>query len=359
MGLRHAVAASMLVLSGFLPAQAQQGQGIPGLHVKPVEVVDRTGFDRPLTAYTLMVPHHWQVTGGVVWNVGGGCNTSGYNFDWRAAAPDDSEGVALLPVVQWQSQPGGPCPQMSVRNAYDFLAAVTQQILPNAQILDYRQRPDLMQELQAMVSRQDYGSFVSEQTVDAGEVLIGYTENGREFRASMMVQLLMWRMTTPAMYGMPGIDMAGGMSLPGFVAAAPAGRLDLRVAEAIRKSIAPGPEWSQRIAQHHRVLNRQNAQHASRQSQITSQTYSEISDMIHQGYRDRDAIRDRGQRETTESIRGVETYNDPINGGTVQLDNTYNHAWQLNDGSYVLTNDPNFTPGVSLGLDGRLLQVTP
>ncbi|MGB5493945.1 MAG: hypothetical protein WBM97_05655 [Sedimenticolaceae bacterium] len=40
-------------------------------------------------------------------------------------------------------------------------------------------------------------------------------------------------------------------------------------------------------------------------------------------------------RERSEAIRGVETYNDPYYGRNVELDNTYNNAWQLNDGTYI------------------------
>lgn len=346
----------VLVSVGVLDANAQQA---PSLRVRPVDIVDRQGFGRPLTAYRIMVPHAWEPKGGVVWGWDGGCNRSGYNFDWRASNAGETEGVALLPVVNWQSQPGGPCPQMNVRNARDFLTIVTQKILPNARILDYRPRPDLMRELQALTSRQDYGSMAYETAVDAGEVLIGFQENGVDIRASIIAQIMLWRITTPEMYGMPGMDVSGGASLPGFVASAPVGRLDLRVSEAIRKSIQAGQEWSREIARHHATLNRQNRQHSSRMSQITSQTNNEISDIIHQGYRNREAIRDRGQRETTEMIMGVETYNDRVNGGTVQLDNTYSNAWQLDDGSYVLTDDHNFNPGVDLGMHGQLLQVTP
>ncbi len=120
--------------------------------------------------------------------------------------------------------------------------------------------------------------------MDAGEVLVEFTENGRDMRGTIAAQVMMWRMTTPEMYGILGIDVGGGTSLPAFAAVAPAGRLDLRVAELIRKSIRPGADWLQEIARHHAVLNRQNREHATRMSQITSQTNAEISDIIHQGY---------------------------------------------------------------------------
>jgi hypothetical protein len=68
---------------------------------------------------------------------------------------------------------------------------------------------------------------------------------------------------------------------------------------------------------------------------------------------------DRQQRETIEGIRGVETYNDPHYGGTVQLSNQYQHAWQLRDGSYLLTDDPSFDPARALNIQGTRLRPSP
>ena len=61
-------------------------------------------------------------------------------------------------------------------------------------------------------------------------------------------------------------------------------------------------------------------------------------------------------REASEAIRGVETYNDPYYGGTVQLDSSYEYAWQLNDGTYVLTNDASFEPYAATSQEGQLLE---
>ena len=64
------------------------------------------------------------------------------------------------------------------------------------------------------------------------------------------------------------------------------------------------------------------------------------------------------QRESIEAIRGVETYLEPVAGGVVQLDNTYDHAFRVRDGSYLLTNDPNFNPG-QFGIEADQLKVVP
>jgi hypothetical protein len=48
-------------------------------------------------------------------------------------------------------------------------------------------------------------------------------------------------------------------------------------------------------------------------------------------------------------IRGVETYQNPTTGKTVDLDSKYGHAWVSPDGVYLLTDqvgfDPNSVPG--------------
>ena len=65
------------------------------------------------------------------------------------------------------------------------------------------------------------------------------------------------------------------------------------------------------------------------------------------------------QRETSEAIRGVETYDDPMSStGTVELDHTYDHAYRLDSGDYVLTNDHSFNPYEQFGQGAEELTPT-
>ncbi|MGH8240890.1 MAG: hypothetical protein ACREXP_28275 [Steroidobacteraceae bacterium] len=58
-------------------------------------------------------------------------------------------------------------------------------------------------------------------------------------------------------------------------------------------------------------------------------------------------------------IKGVQTYDDAnAAGGRVELSNLYDHAWRLNDGSYVLSNDASFEPYRDLGMEGQQLAPT-
>jgi hypothetical protein len=160
------------------------------------------------------------------------------------------------------------------------------------------------------------------------------------------------------MAGMPSSEFGSGSTLPGFAMRAPHGQLDFKVAEMIRKSGRENPAWSSRIAQHHAKISGIQIQGARERSRIIAQTGEEIRQMQADSWRQYNDSSDRMAREASEAIRGVETYNDPYYGGTVQLDNTYEHAWQLNDGSYVLSHDSFFEPYKDLGVEGQRLQVT-
>jgi len=368
--LRVAAAAALAALALGVPSSSAQQQPGGGIRVKQVAAMDNNGFDRPLPAFSLMVPFDWKTEGGVVW-ARDPCNAMGYNFAFEASSPDRAFGVSVLPTASWSAYYGMPapqsgCAQADIRSADAFLQWYVPRLVPGARLLDYRPRPDLLKEAGVSASQTALGGGAyTETAADAGEVLVAFESEGRQLRGSVAAVIVLWHSHFPGspsmMAGVPGtpdMDVFGGSSLPAFGAFAPDGALDLRTAELIRKSIVPGAEWSRRIAEHRAVINRQNRQTATNIGNIQAQTSREIGDMISKGYRDRSAVQDRMHRESVEAIRGVETYDDPYNGGTVQLDNTYDHAWQLNDGSYVLTDDPSFNPHATLGQDGQELTPT-
>jgi hypothetical protein len=157
--------------------------------------------------------------------------------------------------------------------------------------------------------------------------------------------------------------------LRGFAMRMPEGALSFKMIEALRQSIHSAPEWQSRMNQaaneRNRIAvesNRQmaetNRREAAKRSEIIAQTGREIADIQMGTWQSRNESMDRQQRETIEGIHGVETYNDPHYGGTVQLSNQYQQAWQLRDGSYVLTDDVNFEPGRDLGVTGQKLMKT-
>ncbi len=102
-----------------------------------------------------------------------------------------------------------------------------------------------------------------------------------------------------------------------------------------------------------------NIEGARKRSQITAQTSKEIMEMNRRSFEERNRIMDRQQREVSEAIRDVETYNDPMSTtGTVELSNQYKNAWRLDDGTYVLSDQPDFNPYAVYGQGAKRLERT-
>jgi len=345
------------LLSVLLCADEAHGQD---LHAERVVIPDTSG-NTP--AFHGLMPRGWSARGGVIWTPQDSCNPYGFNIEWIAASPDEAFGVGIMPMMRWVSQPTNDlrnCPVLPVRSARAVLEHLVPLGAPGARIIDYRPRPDLLQEAGLRPQQMPIaGVGAIALDVDAGEVLFAYTDrHGRDMRGAAALAMSVWTTRIDPMYGIRMPDTFGGTSLSGWVTWAPNGQLDLRTSEALRKAITPDPNWAHLIADHVRKIDAGNRQTSANIAAINSRASSEILDMQHQGFRNRGMIGDRLQRESVEAIHGVETYNDPYNGGTIQLDNSFNHAWQLDDGSIVLTDDNFYQPGQDLGIGGQRLQVT-
>lgn len=345
---------SQAVHAGVLPPGA--------IRVRRVDIMDRNGFEKPMVATTILVPDGWQTQGGVYWNVQSACGV-GYNIDFRATSPDGRSALHVFPMEQWQwsSMGGGAspgCPVQRITAVRPYLEGLVTRARPGARLLDYRRRPDIEQTYQQLNRTTPMPMGEARQWIEAGEALIAYVENGVDMRETVVSAVFFQVTTMQGMAGVPGAEFGSGSTLPGFAMRAPHGQLDFKAAEMFRKSGRENPTWSSRIAQHNAKIAGIQIQGARERSRIIAQTGEEIRQMQADSWRQYNESSDRTAREASEAIRGVETYNDPYYGGTVQLDNTYEHAWQLHDGSYVLSNDPFFDPHKNLGVGGQRLQAT-
>ena len=343
--------------SASLPADA--------VRVQSVRIMDRNGFGQPMVAATMMVPVGWKTEGGIVWSQNmSGCGPSVPHINWMATAPDGSSAIQYMPEEKWSGHnmqyPGmqqGPCPNVRVSDPRQYITQYVQRVRPNARMLDYRERTDIVEGVAKMLPppMPDSYGMQTRQWIGAGDVLLGYKLQGREMRELVgVVAIFSKTQMADGMGGVMETDMT--FALPSFSYRAPEGQLDFNKAAMIRNSYRADPQWSAKINQFHANIARTNAKGAADRARITSQTNREISDMQMDSWRKQQESSDRGAREFNEYIRGVETYNDPINGGSVQLDNTYDNAWQLNDGTYVLTDDPSFNPYAATGQDGQRLE---
>lgn len=340
----------------------------PGaVRVQRSQIMDRNGFAQPMVAATMLTPVGWKTEGGIVWAQNmSGCGPNTPHINWTATAPDGSSAIQMLPEEKWSGHnmqyPGmqqTQCPNVVVTDPRQYVTQYVQRIRPGARLLDYRERADIMEGLSKMLPTPppDMYGMQTRQWVGAGDALLGYQLQGREMRE--LVGVIAIFSQNRMADGMGGVmETYTTLSLPGFAYRAPEGQLDFNKAAMIRNSYKADPQWSAKIAQFHSNISRTNAKGAADRARISAQTNREISDMQMDSWRKQQESNDRGAREFNEYIRGVETYNDPINGGSVELDNTYENAWQLNDGTYVLTDDPSFNPYAVTGQDGQRLEPT-
>lgn len=369
--MRRVVLTALTALSAVTTRGGAQ-KSAPALRVQRAEILDRQGFEKPMVAFTLLVPAGWRSEGAVEWTRPDQCGPL-YVLNWRAVAPDGAGAMQIIPGEKWSAStlpPQGPdrCLHSAAASSCAYLEWWVRRNRPNARIMDFRPRPELAEPVRRLESeRPDLGM---RSWVDAGELLIAYDAGGRPVREAISSVNAFTRTRFPSLGGGESPELLQGETLAAFAMRMPAGALDFKQVDALRQAIHADPAWSARIAQganergriateNNRVIAEQNRRGAADRSAIIAQTGQEIADIQMGTWQSTSQSMDRTQRESIESIRGVETYNDPKYGGTVQLSNQYQNAWQLTDGSYVLTDDPNFDPGRAFGVTGQRLKVTP
>jgi hypothetical protein len=352
--------------AGMDAAAAERGaaRGLPqhALRFEPAVIVDRTGFERPMGATTLFIPYGWHTQGGVEWGNQYMC-TNGYSFNWSATAPDSSASIAVLPSTGWfmnnygggSGSPG--CQMAPYSSVRQYLEALAVRWKPGAQVLDYRPRADIQSSFAHLNSTTPVAGGQMRTWAEAGEVLFAYTDGGRDMRGTVAAVVVF--NGSHVDYGTGPMESFTAQAYPAYGVTAPNGRLDFGYFEAIRRSMQPNPQWQQLIAGHNQRIGQVALEENRKRSEIMARSNAEIAQIRQDSWNATQQSADRRAREFSETIRGVQSYNDAgAPGGTVELSQNYNHAWRLNDGSYVLTNDANFDPNRDLQVEGRKLEVT-
>ncbi len=85
-------------------------------------------------------------------------------------------------------------------------------------------------------------------------------------------------------------------------------------------------------------------------------TQPETSDIIMQVYERRNQAYDRIFENYSRSLRGIETYSDPVSSQQVELPTGFDHVWS-NGSDYVLSNEPGFDPNTGSSQIWREMQV--
>ncbi|MEZ5894972.1 MAG: hypothetical protein R3C51_01105 [Parvularculaceae bacterium] len=342
--------------------------------MQSARMVDNNGFERPLVAATILIPAGWTLKGGVQWGAFGLCGPD-YASNVDIASPDGASHLRVFPAANWsatqsnmpigpQQPPQGGCESAAYRGVHDYLQATAARLFPGARVLDYRDLPDEARAMRDMLAQNPPMASPTMRTqinYEAGEILIAYQEGGRDMRAAISAGTLVMQVALMSMMTPGQVDYSYVSGWPGeiTVASAPAGALDLGLRHRIARSARFQPEWIARLRQYQERKAQQAMKSSADRHKINMDAIKKQGEIQSGIYSARDLSSDRSQREYIESVRGVETYDDPVTGDPVELDYTYNYAYRV-DGrdAYILTNDANFNPG-DFGVTAQIMTPTP
>lgn len=344
-----------------------------------MQIPDPSGRMRTPVAARVLVPAGWTAQGGVVWPQAAAQECAEHaTYAWAATSPDGKSSFELFPTELWNASNSMqlPCMYGEFQDMQSYLRAYLQQNVPGASNLQYRQRQDLLEPQRADIDFQAslQAGGMTRFWPDAGELTFTFNDNGTQMKGVIG--------GTGRFYLSQAFNPLGGAPLTTLVAQTnytyaasfPVADFDPRLVEVMRKSVKPDYTWLYYFSEYTlQIAQRKTGIVKQRADQIVAAGYALTRATIERNqaagnaavakaYADAPITSggsdDRSQRERIELIRGVETYDDPVYGGTVQLDNTYDHAWRVqNNDSYILTNDPNFNPGL-YNIDAQQLKVT-
>jgi hypothetical protein len=358
--------------------------------MKLVKVVDSRGFERPLTALTLLVPTDWTVQGSVSYDAGAMACTGLPRVSFRVASPDGRVAVEGFPATSWSwsDSPGAlrameqrrqmgaqfGMPGCDVRPpllARDFLSSVLLPAArPGARVLGVDVDPEAQKAVQEMArdveSRMSASGVPTRISADTARLHISHERAGS--REEEWVTAMTVARATPA----PSFDPMTGQMVPSlsyscgadyiFAASAPPGRLQANESlfRAIVGSLRVDPVWLARVRQVQVGIAAAQVKGAAERSRIIARSAEETDRIMTDTWRHRQESQDRSAERWSQAMRGVETFRDPETGETVDLSHRYGNAWSNGKNEYLLSDSPGFDPGtVSRDRWRRLQPVEP
>ncbi len=352
---------------------AQQVAGGGNVYrMKLARVVDQRGFGNPMTAMTLLIPADWQFQGNVTYGDGVGCHPNMVRLSFRATSPDGRLAIELFPgnASMWADDPPAVnlmrnlnqktaqynvhgCDVMQPMSADNFLRQV---LIPSARrgarVMGSEAMPDAARRLQEETQQAQqiatrYGVYRKFRT-DVSRVRVSYALNGQPMEE--------WFTAMTSSTGFPGPNGRMGQTLyyinnadHVFGLRAPQGQLDAqdRFFQMILSTVRMDPEWEGKVRQVRANMDAKDAQSAAERSFIIAMAGEAQANSIHNAYQNATSSREHSMEGWSQYMRGVQTFRNPNTGDTVELSNTYGHAWAGPNDQYILSDSPNYNPNSS------------
>lgn len=329
--------------------------GPPAMLLSPYTVVDpaANGVD----AFTVLVPEGWQASGSVQW----------LPFWSRLAflqtrVHDPATGLTIdwLPIQDFMYFTPPPGFEVPLGGNYQGKAYVPPIVDPLQFVRDFWMSDSLSHLQNATVA------WIEEQPAVAGEFLRlfgGAADAGAwRIRYEYLSDGVPWEQDVSFALLWSGNDPVSWYVNFASTAGAPKGELDRQeslVSSVIASRIAT-VEWeaTYRLVQQlfYQGIQQQMAD-TVRFGELLAQYRAESQALQQQVFDERMASIDRRNEVFRDTLGGVQGYDDPVNGGVVQLPLGWDTYWVNEQGEYIVVSDPNFDPNTMN--DGTWQQLEP
>jgi TPR repeat protein len=331
--------------------QAPPAQPAASLHMRRVAIHD------PMTdgceAMVMLAPRGWEFQGTVEWYQDQSVLA---NPVWRLVDPSTGASLQSLPYRQFTWSPGGvlapgqnhmgmtvmePIRDPAAFVRFFWMGAALPH-LQRARQLEIKELPAL-----AALARRDWGANAE---CGAWRIRYEFQHEGAPWHEDVTFALLISELQ-PTAWHVTRCHTARG----------PAGSLD-RLAPTLNTVVASAsmtPRWLASWQVCHGLLVRQAQQvriHAQRLAETLAANRDHLARMQQDIERTRAESIAAQNQAIREALGGVETWNDPYLGRTIELPQGYPNAWVNASGEYILSERPDFDPNQGSTVEWKSMQ---
>lgn len=338
---------------------------------------DKQGFERPVEAFSMLLPKGWTHQGEIMWNAPG-TDCAGTNSWFKAQSADEKYSLTILPNALWtwttnqqlqqfnQNAPSSPCKQFrQPMDAEPYLRQVLAAELGDFRIIE-------------LTPNKQVAELLSQRNEEGRQELMSYGAAQVKFHQTAVTATVKWP------DGQEGIVLCGVSIVESIIPNVYNGTYDTQYTtgfvnrtifrypagqtaaaknqlSAVLTSIRTNPVWKSALDKYWKDVRRQRqVEHVGRITLMDQQTAQMGRDAIAKGNQNlnrmdnnmrdweaRQGSQDKMQANFIKTIREVENYRDET--GKIELSSGYNHAWSRSDGSsFIMSDNPNFDPSAVL-----------
>jgi hypothetical protein len=316
-------------------------------------------------AFTMLIPSGWQTEGNIRWVLDN--PTMPAYGDFKAWNPNGHEEFHFFenqaffasnnPMIQQTFPPGSHYFGALVHEPLGPIDALKEIALPkfrsdvqNLRVINQEELPQVEKNFQTGTDAST-GVVIS---ADAGKIRIEYTLNGVEMEEEFYCVIQTTDIPIPTVFGTYRNINWYMTYLESF--RAEKGKLDAQseTFQIISYFARTDLNW---LNKYNQVVNYliqkqiQQIQSLGQLSSIVSQTSSDISDANFEAWQQDQNIKDQLADDFSNSILGVQSYNNPFDGGTVDLPSGYSNVWGNSLGEYILSDSASYNPNLESNLN--------